>query len=178
LLEPLYAVEVTLLAFRRLKLDYPDLVLDVYGDGAAGARLRELVARLELEGVTFYGEIAHVRMPEVLAQGGIMVNSSRVDNMPHFVLEAYAAGLPIVSTAVGGIPYMIDPDRTGLLVPPDDPDELAAAIRRVLTNPGLASRLGEAGRQETARYAWTAVKEQWRRIYRKVAARNSRQEGA
>jgi len=178
LLEPLYAVEVTLLAFRRLKLDYPDLVLDIYGDGAAGARLRDLVRRLELRGVTFHGEIAHSRMPEVLAQGGIMVNSSRVDNMPHFVLEAYAAGLPIVSTAVGGIPYMIDPDRTGLLVPPDDPDRLAAAVHRLLSDPQLALKLGEEGHRETPRYTWSHAQQEWRRVYRNVAAKRSRQEGA
>jgi phenylacetate-CoA ligase len=104
LLEPLYAVENTLYAFQRLRPDYPDLSLDIYGGGAAEQSLRDLAARLQLEGVTFHGEVSHSSMPEVLAGGGIMVNSSRVDNMPHFVLEAYAAGLPIVSTAVGGIP--------------------------------------------------------------------------
>ena len=178
LLERLYAVEVTLLAFRRLKLDYPDLVLDVYGDGAAGAWLRELTQRLELKGVTFHGEIAHERMPEVLEHGGVMVNSSRVDNMPHFVLEAYSAGVPIVSTAAGGIPYMIDPDRTGLLVPPDDPDQLAAAVRRLFDDPELAARLEAAGYEETARYAWPNVRESWRRVYRSVVSPASQPEAA
>ena len=106
-----------------------------------------------------------------------MVNSSRVDNMPHFVLEAYAAGLPIVSTAVGGIPYMIEPECTGLLVPPDDPAAFAAALRRVLTEPGLASGLIAAGHKETSRYSWVAAKEQWRRIYWMLAG-VSRQEDA
>src|ERR1043166_8319581 len=172
LLEPLYAVEVTLLAFRRLRLDYPDLVLDIYGDGAAGPQLRSLASRLELQGVTFHGEIAHARMPEALARGGIMVNSSRVDNMPHFVLEAHAAGLPIVSTGVGGIVYMIDPWRTGVLVPPDDPDELALAIRGLLRDSRLASRLEDAGHREISRYAWATAQEEWRRIYRAVACRS------
>lgn len=177
LLEPLYAVEITLLAFRRLKLDYPDLVLDIYGDGAAGAALRDLTRRLELQDVSFHGEIAHATMPQALAGGGIMVNSSRVDNMPHFVLEAYATGLPIVSTAAGGIPYMIDPDRTGLLVSPDDPDELAGALRRVLSDPALAWRLIEEGHRETPRYTWMYAKEEWRRIYR-MAAKPASQEVA
>jgi glycosyltransferase involved in cell wall biosynthesis len=176
LLEPLYALEVTLLAFRRLQLDYPDLVLEIYGDGAAGTKLRDLTRRLSLAGVTFHGEVPHARIPEALAQGGIMVNSSRVDNMPHFVLEAYASGLPIVSTAAGGIPYMIDPDRTGLLVPPDDPDEMAAALRRVLDDPELAWRLSVEGHRETPRYTWVRVKEQWRHIYQSVAGRATRQE--
>jgi len=175
LLEPLYAVENTLQAFRRLQVEYPDLVLDIYGDGVAGPGLRELAGRLAVPGVSFHGEIPHERMPEILAQGGIMVNSSRVDNMPHFVLEAYATGLPIVSTAVGGIPYMIDPGRTGLLVPPDDPAALAAAIRRLLSEPDLASRLAEAGHRETERYTWASAQPAWRRIYRRVA-RLSRQE--
>ncbi len=176
LLEPLYALEVTLLAFRRLKLDYPGLVLDIYGNGAAGTRLRELTRRLELSDVTFHGEIPHAHMAEVLRRGGIMVNSSRIDNMPHFVLEAYAAGVPIVSTAAGGIPYMIDPGRTGLLVPPDDPDRLAAAIRQLLTDPELVLKLSIEGHRETPRYTWAHAKEEWRRVYRRVVAKTMRQE--
>lgn len=178
LLEPLYAVEVTLLAYRRLKLDFPDLVLDIYGDGVAGPRLRDLTRKLELNGVTFHGEIAHANMPAALAGGGIMVNSSRVDNMPHFVLEAYASGLPIVSTAAGGIPYMIDPGRTGLLVPPDDPDELAAALRLLLTDQAFALRIGEEGHRETPRYTWSFAKEEWRKIYRMTAGDSAREKEA
>jgi L-malate glycosyltransferase len=178
LLEPLYAVENTLLAFQRLKPDYPDLFLDIYGAGAAARRLRELAGGLGLEGITFHGEVPHSAMPEALGRGGIMVNSSRVDNMPHFVLEAYAAGLPVVSTAVGGVPYMIDPGRTGLLVPPDDPAALEGAVRELLSTPGLALRLAEAGHQETARYSWSSAGEGWRRVYSMVAPEPLRREGA
>lgn len=178
LLEPLYAVENTLHAFQRLKADYPDLVLDIYGGGAAAQGLRELAGRLQLEGVTFHGEITHSRMPEVLGEGGIMVNSSRVDNMPHFVLEAYAAGLPIVSTRAGGIPDMIVAGKTGLLVPIDDPAALASSVRMLLEDPDLALRLAFEGQQESLRYSWPRAREAWSRIYRLMTSSPARLSGA
>ncbi len=176
LLEPLYAVENTLAAFELLRAEFPDLTLDLYGDGVSAAALRRLAADRGLAGVRFHGGVAHAQMPAILSAGGIMVNSSRIDNMPLFILEAYASGVPIVSTAAGGIPFMIEHERTGLLVPLDAPEALAAAVRRLLTEPGLARRLAEAGRAETARYTWDVAREEWLTLYREVMRSRSAEE--
>lgn len=167
-LEPLYAVENSLLAHQRLRAAYPDLQLDVYGSGSALPDLERLVAERGIGGVTFHGAIAHDAIPRALAPGGVMVNSSRVDNTPLFVLEAFAAGLPVVSTEAGGIPYLVDRGRTGLLVPLDDPGAMATAIGRLLGAPEEASALVEAARAEVERYTWPAAGQAWRALYRRL----------
>lgn len=169
LLEPLYAVENTLAAFEILQRDLPDLRLDIYGDGVSASRLQSLARERRLTKVLFHGAVAHSAMPEVLRLGGVMVNSSRVDNAPLFILEAFAAGLPIVSTAAGGIPYLIEDGRTGLLVPLDDPASLAAAVRRLFLEAGLASSLVASGRREVARYAWPVAQQRWQELYLSLA---------
>lgn len=165
-LEPLYAVENSLRAFALLKPDYPQLVLDVYGSGPEEQSLRALAGRLMLEDVHFHGTIEHTRIPEVLAPGGIVVNSSRVDNQPLFVLEAFASGVPVVSTAAGGIPWMIRDGENGLLAPVDDPPALAKQVGRLLEDPALSDSIVEAGRKDLERYAWPVVRERWMEIYR------------
>ncbi|HLQ69554.1 MAG TPA: glycosyltransferase family 4 protein [Gemmatimonadales bacterium] len=170
LLEPLYGIDNTLRAFALLKSEAPDAVLDIYGGGTAARALRRAVGDLGLSDVQFHGEVPHRAMPAVLAQGGILVNSSRVDNMPHVIIEAFAAGVPVVTTAAGGIPRIVEDGRTGLLVPVDRPAALAAAVLRVLREPGLAGRLAAEARRECARYRWSQAKQGWRQVYRRVTS--------
>ncbi len=169
LLEPLYAVENTLRAFALVRAAVPDAVLDIYGAGRSERSLRRLAARLGGRGITFHGAVPHRSMPEVFGAGGVLVNSSRIDNMPHVLIEAMAAGLPIVTTAAGGIPDMVTTEKTALLVPIDDPPGLAAAVLRVLNDDGLAGRLADAGREECRRYSWETAADLWRATYRRVA---------
>jgi glycosyltransferase involved in cell wall biosynthesis len=170
LLEPLYAVENTLRAFALIQAQVPDASLDVYGTGSAAGALQRAARNLGTPGIRFHGQVARHRMASVLGAGGILVNSSRVDNMPHVIIEAFAAGVPVVSTAAGGIPHLVDHGRTGLLVPVDDPDALAAAVLRVLREPGLALRLTTAARRECARYSWAEAERGWQAAYRYTAA--------
>lgn len=107
---------------------------------------------------------------ELLAGSGIFVLPSRSEGQPMALLEAMAHGLCPVAGAVGGIPEMVEDGRSGLLVPPDDVDALAAALRRVLTDPALRIGLGAAARERVrAEFDLDVV---WRRIdelYREVA---------
>lgn len=170
-LERLYGVENSLRAFSLLKSEYPGLVLDVYGSGPDEQSLRAQARQLGLEGVHFHGTIEHARMPEILAPGGIVVNSSRVDNQPLFVLEAFASGVPVVSTAAGGIPWMIRDGENGLLAPLDDPPALAKQVRRLLEDSQLSSSIVKAGRKDLERYAWPMVRGQWAEIYESLKGR-------
>ena len=86
-----------------------------------------------------------------------LVLPSRRENYPLVLLEAMAAGVPVVTTRVGGIPEMIDDGRSGLLVPPDDPDALATALARVSTDEGLRGRLIEGGREVAERHRWDRI---------------------
>lgn len=168
LLERLYAVDNTLQAFAVVKHEVPDAVLDIYGTGTAAHALQRSAEQLGVEDIRFHGEVPRNQIAAALAEGGILVNSSRVDNMPHIIIEAFAAGVPVVTTAAGGIPRIVEHEHTGLLVPIDQPRELAAAVLRVLREPGLAARLASAAGQESKRYSWAAAERGWLQVYRSV----------
>jgi glycosyltransferase involved in cell wall biosynthesis len=115
------------------------------GSGPDEDALEDELSRAGLTGsVLLAGERDDV--PEILASSAIFVLSSRAEALPVSVLEAMAAGLPVVATRVGGVPEVVVDGETGLLVPPGDPPALAVALQRLLDEPELRARLGTAGR--------------------------------
>ena len=86
-----------------------------------------------------------------------MLNPSLADNMPNSVLESMASGVPVVSTNVGGVPYIVQDGVTALLVPPANPPAMAAACLRLLGDPDLWTRLQQAGLAQVQRYTWSQV---------------------
>jgi glycosyltransferase involved in cell wall biosynthesis len=101
---------------------------------------RGLADRVELTGT-------REDVAQILARADVFVLSSRSEGMPMSALEAMAAGLPVVATAVGGVPELVVDGETGFLVPPGDAPALSRALDRILGDPDLRRRLGEAGRQ-------------------------------
>jgi len=99
----------------------------------------------------------------------VFLNTNRVDNAPVSVLEAAAFGLPVVSTDVGGIPHLLRDGEEALLVPEGDAEAMAAAVRRLLDEPGLAGRLSAAGREVAERSSWPRVKPRWEELFREIA---------
>lgn len=84
-------------------------------------------------------------------------------------MEAMACGLCVVSTNVGGIPYLLEHETDALLVPPNDPEAMAAAVRRILTEPGLAKRLSRNARAKAKQFDWDAILPQWEELLMTVA---------
>ncbi len=170
LLETLYAVGNTIRAFALVRREVPDARLIVIGGGHEEGMLREMVSRDGIEGVEFHGRVDHDEVAIWFDRADVFVNSSREDNMPHSIIEAYSAGLPVVSTNAGGIPYIVEHGRNGLLVEPDRPEQLAAEVLRVLREPGLAQRLIEEGARDCDRlYSWSAARAGWRDLYSRLA---------
>ena len=95
--------------------------------------------------------------------------------MPVSILEAFAAGTPVISTAPEGMRYLIDNERTGLLSEPGDAVSLARNVNRVLKDPDLAVRLAINAREEVRRYSWEVVRKQWLDLYYLLAKRTSLQ---
>lgn len=127
---------------------------EIVGYGDQHPALAARIARSGLEGtVALTGKLAREAVIERYARAAVFVQPSRVgqdgdrDGIPNVLLEAMAMALPVVSTPVSGIPELVDHDRTGLLVAPDRPAELAAAITRLLADPALGRRLAAAGRR-------------------------------
>jgi glycosyltransferase involved in cell wall biosynthesis len=126
----------------------------------------DLVYQLKLSGVRFLGSVSRAEIGRVYNGADIFVNASSLDNMPVSVLEAFASGTPVVSTAPEGMRYLVDHDRTGLLSPPGEAAPLAENILRLLRDEELSSRLAASAYEESSRYRWTAVRERWLAAYR------------
>ena len=124
----------------------PETIFLLIGDGKERPKLEQRVREAGLEkNVLFLGHRQDI--PELLACCYLSVLPSEAEAMPNAVLETMAAGLPVVATAVGGTVEVIESGVTGLLVPPRNPQALAAAILRVLHDPHLAMNLGRAGQE-------------------------------
>jgi phosphatidyl-myo-inositol dimannoside synthase len=139
----------------------PDLQVRVLGGGPELPRLRALSAELGLSGmVTFEGPLpddAAVR--RAYFQAHLFCLPSRQEGFGIVFLEAMAAGLPIVAARAAAVPEVVDHDETGLLVPPGSPDDLAAALLRLLDDEALRRRMGEAGRKRVEAFAVERVAE-------------------
>jgi L-malate glycosyltransferase len=169
-LEPPYNVSCTLRAFAIIQQRHPDATLVIAHDGPLRKELEQLASDLKLRNVNFVGRISRENIPRLYDEADIYISNPDIDNMPVSLLECYAAGLPIISTRVGGVPYILEDERTGLLVPPDDPQAIACAAFRLLEEPGLAERLARNGHQECAKYTPGAVANQWSELYSALLA--------
>lgn len=144
-LRPQKAVHVLLRAIAALRPETPDVQALVVGEGPERARLERLAAELSVaDAVRFLGHRSDV--PALLRALDIAVCSSDYEGSPLAVLEYMEAGLPIVSTAVGGIPDLIESGVHGLLVPAEDPPALASAVAELLREPQRARQMGAQAR--------------------------------
>lgn len=170
-LEPLYNVACTVRAFARIQREVPDAELVIAGDGSQRGELERLVAALGLRGVTFLGRVSPQQMPALYDAADAYLNSPDIDNMPNSVIEAFAAGLPVVTSDAGGIPYIVRHEQNGLMVPRGDDAAMAREALRLLRDPGLAARISAQARQECMdRYTWPMVRDAWLQLYRRAAA--------
>jgi L-malate glycosyltransferase len=169
--EPHYNVACCIRAFARVQQKVPSASLIVAGYGSQREMLEQLATSLQLKNVRFTGRVTPEEMGRLLDEADILLNSPEVDNMPLSLIEAHAAGVPVVSTSTGGIPYIVKDGETGLLVPPGDDEGLARASLRLLEEPGLALRLARAARSACLQqFTWPAVRDAWVRVYRELAA--------
>jgi len=171
-LERIYDIPTAIEAFVGVLSAYPRARLIVAGSGPERQRLAALAARLGVsEAVEFVGRVDNVDMPKLYETADVAINPSTVDNMPNSLLEAFACGVPVVSTNVGGVPFIAHDRVTALLVPPRDPEAMAAALMEVLRDRSLYLRLRENALTEVQQYGWGQVREQWMDCYRRSAAK-------
>lgn len=158
-----------------LTAEFPEIRLTMVGrDKGDGSleRTCEIAARTRTDSrIEFAGGIPRADVPTWLARSDIFLNTTDVDNTPVSVIEAMACGLCIVSTDVGGIPKLLQHERDSLLVPPDDPEAMAAAVRRILTEPGLAEALSRNARRKAEQFDWSVLLPQWRDLLVKLDVR-------
>jgi len=174
-LEALYDNASALHAFAKLRRSLPHAQLIICGEGPELAKLQALAQELQLScAVRFSGKISNAAMADLYRQADAVLNPSLADNMPISVLEAWASGVPVVSTNVGGIPDLIRDGVDGVLVHPGDTGAMAQALLRLLNDRGYARHLAGNGRRNTRRYSWERVAPLWLAQYRQVTRRPPR----
>ncbi len=156
-------------AFARLDDVGASLVLA--GDGPERTALRQRAERLGLgDRVLLPGRLDRPEVVAALRSATAVAVPSRFESFGIVVLEAWRAGVPVVATTRGGPPEFVADGRSGLLVDPADTGALAGALARVLDDPALAGRLGQAGRREVAAYTWPSVADSYRGLYARAGA--------
>jgi glycosyltransferase involved in cell wall biosynthesis len=157
-------------------MEVPDVQLHIYGGEQAGyedyatrIRNRLLVPSLR-NTVTLKGHVQHPYRNWTGA--AVYVQASRRENYPVSILEAMAAGLPVVATDVGAVSEIVEHDKTGIVVPPDDPRAMAGAISRLLGNPSLAANMAVAGRRRVVdHFAPSAMAQRMLSVYGELPKR-------
>jgi glycosyltransferase involved in cell wall biosynthesis len=166
-LESMYNVGCTLRAFAIIQQQEPEARLTVVGDGSERASLETLARELGLRNVEFAGKVLPQRMREFYDAADVYLNSPNIDNMPNSVIEAFASGLPVVTTNAGGIPFIVTDGETGFMSECDDHEALARNALALVRTPGLAQAVAARARDVClTRYVWEAVAVEWERLYR------------
>ncbi len=174
-LEPIYGIDTAIRALAQVLATRPGVRLRIAGSGPAEGALRALAREQGVaDQVSFEGRLDRDGIVALYAAADAMLNPTTVDNMPNSVLEALACGLPVISTDVGGIPYILSHEETGLLVPPRDEAALASAILRLLDDTALQQRLRDNGLAQVEAYTWPNVRQQWLQAYSNACAAGRR----
>jgi glycosyltransferase involved in cell wall biosynthesis len=163
-----YAPDILVTAFKRINQEYPNTKLIIAGDGAMESGLKKMATDLELsDKIEFMGFLSedklvrHFKSLDIFVQSSICYESFGVA-----VLEASACGVPVVATNVGGVPEVCIDGQTGFLVPPNDPDAIAAAVSKLLKDRQLMRALGENGRTFVVNnYTWSDCVDKMLRLF-------------
>lgn len=157
--EPLYNIPCILRAFQKILTELPEATLTLVGTGSQHDQLVNKVKEMGLTNVTFTGRVDNKEIYCYLDQSDIFISAPTVDNMPVSVLEAMNAGLLIISSRVGGVPYMVDDGKTGLLFKSDDSNQLAEKMIRAVENQALVKAMIQQAHKEVMKYRWENVKD-------------------
>jgi len=157
--------ETLIAAADLLSADFPDVEFQIVGDGPRRSELEALVRSRRLDDrVSFLGHREDVG--RLLSEASIFALPSRSEAFPNGAIEAMAAGLPVVASAVGGLLDLIEHGRTGLLIEPGNPTALADALRQLLTNRTAAARIGEHARAHVQqRYSFERMVKAFEDLY-------------
>jgi len=168
-LEPIYGLVTAIKAVAIVKESIPNLKLSIAGSGPQKEELKNLVSNLKLEGnVVFTGKLRPDEVANLYQAADIMLNPTTVDNMPNSVLEAMASGVAIITTNVGGIPYIVEDEKTALLVDVNNVQQMADKVMLLLNDKQLYVNLVTNGLGEVQQYAWEHVKKQWLALYQSL----------
>lgn len=148
--------------------------LDIVGEDWGGAaKILELAQKLKIrERVRILGRLDEAKLVDAYYSADVLVMPSLFEPFGIVLLEAMASGLPIVASNVGGVPEVVDEEKTGLLVEPGNPKSLAAALEYILSNESLRRSMGRAGRKRVSQFSWDLIVPKILKVYEQVIAEN------
>lgn len=170
---PLYNPQMAVEALAVLSQAHPDALLTMAGqDRGELQTVRLLAERLGVSSkIRFAGFLDTPAKQREFSSHDIYLHTNNIDNMPVSIIEAAAFGLPVVATAVGGVPYLIGDGENGRLVPAGDGSSMAAAVEQILSNPSLAQKFSSQGRSRVEPMDWSCVLPQWETVFQETAAK-------
>jgi glycosyltransferase involved in cell wall biosynthesis len=163
--EELYNIPCILRAFLKVQKEIPDASLTLVGDGSLHESLVQQANSMDLKNVVFTGRVDNSLIFEYLDLADIMVSAPKVDNMPVSLIEAMNAGVLIVSSKVGGVPYMIEDGKNGLLFESDKEAELAEKMLWAVRHQDEVGTMIQRAKQSVKKYRWDNIKDQLYSVY-------------
>lgn len=161
-------------AFALISADHPRVRLVIAGRGKDAARVADMVDRAGLtDRVETAGAVSEAHRQRLFSEAAVLLMPSRFEGFGMVAAEAMAAGLPVVAAASGSLPEVVDPPNGGVLVPPEDPRALAAAVDRLLRSPDARDGLGASARRSAERFRWDAVAARHLEFLRRIAGAGS-----
>lgn len=158
----IYNPELAIHTLNKLIETYPNASLCMVGPDADGSQKQvESVAKKLNLNVKFTGKLEKKEWIHLSKDYNIFINTTNFDNTPVSVIEAMALGLPVISTNVGGIPYLINHDVDGILVAPNEPETMCTAIISVINNSEKRQELTENARKKVQKFDWNQIKLLW-----------------
>ena len=159
-----YLPENAIYSLVHLKKDYPEAKLCMVGPDKDGSmqEVKQLIDELNLNNsVEITGAMHPKAWHERSEEYDIFINTTSVDNTPVSVMEAMALGLPVVSTRAGGVPYLIEDGKDGILVDINRPEEMAGKIRFLIENPEIGKEISVRARKKVEKFDWSHVRNLW-----------------
>lgn len=163
--EPLYNIPCILRAFRLVQTKKPESSLTLVGDGSQHEELVAMVKEMNLKNVLFIGRVDNSEIYRYLDQADILLSAPTIDNMPVSIMEAMNVGLLVISSRVGGVPFIIDNNCTGLLFESNNPEELAEKMLYAVDHPAESISIIEQAHKAVDAYRWGNTREKLYRAY-------------
>ena len=164
-LRELYNIPCVLQAYAVVKRQQPKATLILLGDGPLRKELEEWVKANKVDDVKFVGQVPNDVMAEYYKESDIMLSAPHVDNMPVSVLEAMNAGVLVISSRVGGVPYLIEEGRTGLLFEDNNVTDLADKMLWAIGQPKESEKMIQGAYEDVKKYSWSKIREQLLPLY-------------
>ena len=162
--DKIYNPQLALEVLKNIKNQYPAAMLTMVGpdkDGTMG-QCKQLAKDLGLENsVVITGRLSKADWHNLSKKHDIFINTTNFDNLPVSVMEAMALGMPIVSTNVGGVPFLVTDGKDGILVNPGDAPAMTKEIERILSSPSVANNLSRNARAKAESFDWNVISKQW-----------------